>query len=63
MRSGDEENAYIVYTNTSRDEPVGHRYKDAAAMNRLKELKRHWDLDGCFTHELLKAKGSDILSV
>lgn len=53
MRSDTREDAFIAYTNTSRDDPIEHRYKDAAAVSKLKELKRHWDPDGFFTKELL----------
>ncbi len=53
MRSGTKEDAFIAHTNTSRDDPIEYRYKDAAAVRRLRELKQHWDPDGCFTKELL----------
>ena len=53
MRSDTKEDAFIAYTNTSRNDPIEHRYKDAAAVRKLKELKRLWDPDGCFTKELL----------
>lgn len=53
MRSDTEENAFVSYTNTSRSDPIGHRYKDAAAVSKLKELKQIWDPEGCFTKELL----------
>ncbi|KAL9634420.1 MAG: hypothetical protein Q9204_003008 [Flavoplaca sp. TL-2023a] len=53
MRSDTEENAFVSYTNTSRSDPIGHRYKDAAAVAKLKELKQIWDPEGCFTNELL----------
>ncbi|KAL8649730.1 MAG: hypothetical protein Q9210_004228 [Variospora velana] len=53
MRSDTEENAFVSYTNTSRNDPISHRYKDAAAVDKLKDLKRLWDPEGCFTRELL----------
>lgn len=53
MRSDTEEDAFVAYTNTSRSDPIGHRYKDATAVEKLKALKRRWDQEGCFTKELL----------
>ncbi|KAL8805833.1 MAG: hypothetical protein Q9182_001745 [Xanthomendoza sp. 2 TL-2023] len=53
MRTDTNEDAFVSYTNTSRSDPISHRYKDAAAVAKLKELKRHWDPEGCFTKELL----------
>ena len=53
MRSDTKEEAYVAYTNTSRDAPIEHRYKDAIAVKKLKELKQHWDPNGCFTQQLL----------
>lgn len=53
MRSDTEENAFVSYTNTSRSDPIEHRYKDAAAVRKLKELKQIWDSEGCFTEEFL----------
>ena len=53
MRADTTEDAFIAYTNTSRTDPIEHRYRDAAALSKLKELKRRWDPDGCFTKELL----------
>ncbi|KAL9593410.1 MAG: hypothetical protein Q9219_007566 [cf. Caloplaca sp. 3 TL-2023] len=53
MRADTKEEAYIAYTNTSRDDPVEHRYKDAKAVEKLKQLKRRWDPDGCFTRQFL----------
>ncbi|KAL9010708.1 MAG: hypothetical protein Q9173_004390 [Seirophora scorigena] len=53
MRSDSEEKAFVSYTNTSRSDPVGHRYKDPAAVEKLKDLKRLWDPKGYFTKELL----------
>ena len=53
MRSDTGENAFIAYINTSRNDLIEHRYKDAAAVRKLKELKGHWDSDDCFTKELL----------
>lgn len=48
-----KQDAFITYTNTSRDEPIEYRYKDATTITRLRDLKQHWDPDGCFTKELL----------
>ena len=53
MRSDTKEDAFIAYTNTSRDDPIEHRYKDAAAVTTLRDLKRRLDPDGFFTRELL----------
>ena len=53
MRSDIREEAFVAYTNTSRTDPIEHRYKDAAAVIKLKQLKRRWDPDGYFTTELL----------
>lgn len=53
MRSDTKEEAYVAYTNTSRDAPIEHRYKDAAAVKKLKELKQRWDPNGCFPQQLL----------
>ena len=53
MRSDTKEEAYVAYTNTSCDDPIEHRYKDGTAVKRLKELKKRWDPDGCFTQRLL----------
>ena len=53
MRADTREDAFIAYTNTSRTDPIEHRYRDAAALSKLKELKRRWDPDGHLTKELL----------
>ena len=53
MRSDTAQDSYIAYTNTSRNDPIEYRYKDAAAVEKLRNLKHHWDADGCFTSELL----------
>ena len=53
MRSDTVEEAFVAYTNTNRDDPIEYRYKDPVAVSKLKELKRRWDPDGCFTTELL----------
>ncbi|KAI4116242.1 MAG: hypothetical protein LQ345_003305 [Seirophora villosa] len=53
MRSDTEEKAFVSYTNTSRSDPVSHRYKDPAAVEKLTGLKRRWDPEGCFTQEFL----------
>lgn len=53
MRLGTKENAFIAYTNANRNNPIEYRYKDAAAVRKLRALKQHWNPDGCFTKELL----------
>ena len=53
MRSDTKKEAFVAYTNTSRDDPIEHRYKDATAVKKLKELKQRWDPNGCFTQQLL----------
>ena len=53
MRSDTKEEAYVAYTNTSRDDPIEYRYKDSEAVKKLKELKKRWDPNGCFTQQLL----------
>ena len=53
MRSGTKEKSYIAYTNTSRNDPIEYRYKDPAAVQKLRRLKGQWDPDGCFTSQLL----------
>ena len=49
MRPDIREDAFIAYTNPSRTDPIEHRYKGATAVRTLKDLKRRWDPDGCFT--------------
>lgn len=53
MRSDTKEEAFVAYTNTSRSDPIEHRYKDHAARSKLKELKQRWDPNGCFTKQFL----------
>ncbi|KAL8716457.1 MAG: hypothetical protein Q9220_000364 [cf. Caloplaca sp. 1 TL-2023] len=53
MRSETKEEAFVAYTNTSRSDPIEHRYKDPDAVKELKRLKQEWDPDGCFTMQLL----------
>ena len=53
MRSDTKEKSYIAYTNTSRNDPIEYRYKDPAALQKLRALKGQWDPDGCFTSQLL----------
>ena len=48
-----QERCVLAYTNTSYDYPIEHRYKDAAAVCKLKGLKRRWNPKGFFTKELL----------
>lgn len=53
MRVGTEETAFVSYTNSSREDPIEHRYKGEERVKRLKSLKRQWDPTGVFTKELL----------
>ena len=53
MRVGTEEVAFVSYTNSSREDPVEHRYKGQERVERLRALKREWDPKGVFTKEFL----------
>lgn len=53
LRSEERKDAYVAYTNTSRNDPLEHRYKDPTGLSKLKKLKSKWDPDGYFTKELL----------
>lgn len=53
MRVGTEEDDFVSYTNTSRDDPVAYRYKGVGRIRRLQGLKKEWDPTGVFTKELL----------
>lgn len=53
MRQGSNEDDYISYTNTTRDDPLSYRYKGEQRIQRLQELKRLWDPKGVFTAQLL----------
>ena len=53
MRSDSIPEAYVAYTNTSRDDPIEYRYKGLETVSRLKTLKHKWDPEGYFTRELL----------
>lgn len=53
MRSDTIPEAYVAYTNTSRDDPIENRYKSDDTVRKLKALKREWDPEGYFTKELL----------
>ena len=55
MREDTKEEAYITYTNTSRSDPIEHRYKSAEGRRRLRELKHLWDPKGRFTHEFVQS--------
>ncbi|OTA67143.1 FAD-binding domain-containing protein [Hypoxylon sp. EC38] len=53
MRAGTQQEAFVSYTNTTREDPLEHRYKGADRVNRLKALKKEFDPTGIFTRELL----------
>lgn len=53
MRRGVEEQEFISYTNTSREDPISYRYKGSDRIERLKALKKQWDPTGVFTTQLL----------
>ncbi|KAI9683797.1 MAG: hypothetical protein M1822_005987 [Bathelium mastoideum] len=53
MRSNTVPEAYIAYTNTSRNDPIEYRYKGDDTVKKLRALKREWDPKGVFTTELL----------
>ncbi|KAI9653999.1 MAG: hypothetical protein M1821_006860 [Bathelium mastoideum] len=53
MRSDTVPEAYIAYTNTSRNDPIEYRYKGDETVKKLRALKREWDPKGVFTTELL----------
>jgi len=53
VRQEDQPEAYIAYTNTSRDDPVEWRYKSATDIEKLRELKKKWDPKGRFTQTFL----------
>jgi len=53
MRKGIEEKDFVVYTNTSRTDPLEYRYKGEDRIAKLKALKKKWDPNGIFTKQLL----------
>ncbi|KAI2615209.1 FAD-binding domain-containing protein [Hypoxylon sp. NC1633] len=53
MREGVKEEAFVSYTNTSREDPLEYRYKSVGTVDRLKSLKKRADPAGIFTKELL----------
>lgn len=53
VRAGTLPEKYIAFPNTSREDPIDYRYKDAGTVDRLRQLKRTWDPNGVFTTELL----------
>ncbi|KAI0835703.1 FAD-binding domain-containing protein [Hypoxylon sp. FL0890] len=53
MRAGTHEEAFISYTNTTREDPLEYRYRGADRVKRLKALKQEFDPTGVFTKELL----------
>ncbi|KAI4864585.1 FAD-binding domain-containing protein [Hypoxylon rubiginosum] len=50
---GTEEEAFVSYTNTTREDPIEYRYKGIGTVDRLRSLKRRVDPTGIFTRELL----------
>ncbi|KAI0006670.1 FAD-binding domain-containing protein [Xylariaceae sp. FL0662B] len=53
MREGIKEEAFVSYTNTTREDPIEYRYKGIGTVDRLKSLKKRVDPAGIFTRELL----------
>ncbi|KAI5859276.1 FAD-binding domain-containing protein [Durotheca rogersii] len=53
MRVGTNEEAFVSYTNTSREDALEYRYKGDDRIRRLRALKREFDPTGTFTRELL----------
>ncbi|KAI1411879.1 FAD-binding domain-containing protein [Hypoxylon sp. FL1857] len=53
MRAGTQQEAFISYTNTTREDPLEFRYKGADRVKRLKLLKKEFDPTGVFSKELL----------
>ncbi|KAI0473059.1 FAD-binding domain-containing protein [Xylariaceae sp. FL0804] len=53
MRAGTAEDAFVSYTNTTREGPLEYRYKGAETIDKLKSLKNEFDPSGVFTNELL----------
>lgn len=54
MHAGTEEEAFVSYTNTNRQDPVEHRYKGSDRIDRLRALKKQIDPTGVFTREFLE---------
>ncbi|KAF3008217.1 hypothetical protein E8E14_009289 [Neopestalotiopsis sp. 37M] len=52
-RKGDDEELFVSYTNTSRDDPISWRYKGEDRIDRLRALKKKWDPKGVFTKTFL----------
>ncbi|KAK8052542.1 FAD binding domain-containing protein [Apiospora rasikravindrae] len=52
-RAGTDEADFVSYTNTSRDDPLGYRYKGTERIAKLRELKAKHDPTGVFTKQLL----------
>ncbi|KAK6949009.1 hypothetical protein Daesc_009081 [Daldinia eschscholtzii] len=53
MREGTKEEAFVSYTNTSREDPIEYRYKGTGTVDRLRALKTRVDPAGIFTKQLL----------
>ncbi|KAI0172810.1 hypothetical protein GGR52DRAFT_572627 [Hypoxylon sp. FL1284] len=53
MRNGVGKEAFVSYTNTTREDPLEYRYKGTGTVDRLQSLKRRVDPTGIFTRELL----------
>ncbi|KAK8006694.1 FAD binding domain-containing protein [Apiospora marii] len=52
-RAGTHEEAFVSYTNSSREDPLEYRYKGAERIAKLKALKKQYDPTGVFTKQLL----------
>ncbi|KAI0122731.1 FAD-binding domain-containing protein [Daldinia grandis] len=53
MREDTEEESFVSYTNTTREDPIEYRYKGTGTVDRLRSLKKRVDPTGIFTGELL----------
>ena len=49
MRVGTKDEAFISYTNCTPEDSIEYRYKGAARIAKLRDLKRKWDPKGVFT--------------
>ncbi|KAI1479227.1 FAD-binding domain-containing protein [Daldinia eschscholtzii] len=53
MREGTKEEAFVSYTNTSREDPIEYQYKGTDTVDGLRALKTRVDPAGIFTKQLL----------